>query len=458
MRSLFAHDRFVRQVVTGLAGRDVRKALEIFLEFCTSGHIGEDQIFQIRYYEGRHILPLPTVARVLLRMQRRYYDGDKSYLKNLLQLDAADPLPDHFARLGVLHWCLQRVATKGPAGMQGFHRVSDLVSTLVSLGHDAMRVRAEVAYLAQEGCIVPEHLRPDAITDNDLIKITSSGTVHLQLMTNPEYLAACAEDTYISDSALVGHITERLREEPELHYARTTTARTAAQFVEYLKARASERISAPEAYLDSTQVVELRVLGEAEAALSLAAAELPSRLYVGNLPYDASANELTTVLAGAGITARAISLPVDASTQKNRGFAFLEPADSQSTLRALEHASDLTLRGRRLRIDEANRDGDELRGERERAPAALSERVFVGNLPYSLDEARVRALFRQQGLSPLDVFILVDKATRRSRGIAFVTLPSKDAAAQAIAALHASMVESRRIVVKPANARSDPEA
>ena len=30
------------------AGRDVRRALEIFLDFCNSGHIGEDEIYKIR--------------------------------------------------------------------------------------------------------------------------------------------------------------------------------------------------------------------------------------------------------------------------------------------------------------------------------------------------------------------------------------------------------------------------
>ena len=55
--------------------------MEIFLEFCTSGHIKEDQIFKIRRSEGKYTLPLYQVSRVLLRMNRRFYDGDASYIK-----------------------------------------------------------------------------------------------------------------------------------------------------------------------------------------------------------------------------------------------------------------------------------------------------------------------------------------------------------------------------------------
>src|SRR5216110_3399558 len=31
-------------------------------------------------------------------MQRRFYDGDKAYIKNLVQCSLEDPLPDHFVR------------------------------------------------------------------------------------------------------------------------------------------------------------------------------------------------------------------------------------------------------------------------------------------------------------------------------------------------------------------------
>ncbi|MGD0236991.1 MAG: RNA-binding protein, partial [Syntrophorhabdales bacterium] len=125
LRSLYAHDRFVRQVMTGLAGRDVRKALEIFLDFCMSGHIGEDEIFKIKFFNGRHELPLSIVARVLLRMQRRFYDGNRSHLKNVVQCHPEDPFPDHFVRLSLLHWFERKLRVRGPAGVEGFHRAAD---------------------------------------------------------------------------------------------------------------------------------------------------------------------------------------------------------------------------------------------------------------------------------------------------------------------------------------------
>jgi hypothetical protein len=35
------------------------------------------------------------VAHILFRMNRRFYDGNHSYVKNLFQCDPSDPKPDH---------------------------------------------------------------------------------------------------------------------------------------------------------------------------------------------------------------------------------------------------------------------------------------------------------------------------------------------------------------------------
>lgn len=458
LRSLYAHDRFVRQVMTGLAGRDVRRALELFLDFCTSGHIGEDQIYKIRFFEGRHVLPLPIVARVLMRMQRRFYDGDRSYLKNVVQCVPDDPLPDHFVRLGVLHWYAQRIGTKGPAGVQGFHRTSEMVSALVSLGHDAQRVRAELLYLAREGCIVPEHLRPDSIEDDDLSKITASGMVHIQLMTNPEYLAACAEDTYISESDLVARVAARLTKGLNSHFSRSTTALNAADFVSYLKNRAAARLDAPQVYLDPKRVTELRVLGEAEAALSAAESDLPERLFIGNIPWNATRDELRAALEAVGIRTKEIRFPTEPATGRSLGFAFAHPEDAKSTLKALEDPS-VSLHGRRLRIDEAARTDEEHNRDsnREHPAAAISERLYVGNLPYSTGQSEVRSAFASHGFNPIDIFFPIDKETGRSRGMAFVSLASSEESAQAIGALNGTLLDGRKIIVKPATIRGAPD-
>ena len=456
LKSLYAHNRFVRQVMTGLAGRDVRKALEIFLDFCMSGHIGEDEIYKIRFFDGDYVLPLSIVARVLLRMRRRFYDGNKSYLKNIVQCEPGDALPDHFVRLSILHWLEQRQRTQGPAGVIGFHRVSELVQSLSLLGHDARRVRAELVYLAEQGCIVPEHLRAERVTDKDLVKITASGVVHLQLMANPDYLAACAEDTFLSDTQMAERIASRISAKGMRgHFARTTTARNAWDLVAYLKEIGAERFSAPEAFAASSLVMEIKNLREAESAIGATEIEVARKLYVGNIPYDANKQDVTNLFHNNDIEVASVSLPKDREADRNRGYAFIEVADGYTAMKALD-AEGLEMSGRILKVDESYAATQKLepthRGT-SKPHTKTTERLYVGNLSYDTDKEGLGDFFAANGIQPKDIYIVIDRMTGRSRGYAFVTVESIQVAEQAIGALHETLLDGRRLKVRPAERR-----
>jgi hypothetical protein len=77
-------------------------------------------------------------------------------------------------------------------------------------GHDAKRIKEEVLYLIRAGCIIPEHQRYDDISEDDLISISSAGIIHLKLLKNADYLAACAEDLWYSNEDIATAIRDRI--------------------------------------------------------------------------------------------------------------------------------------------------------------------------------------------------------------------------------------------------------
>jgi hypothetical protein len=156
VHAIFEHDRQIRRLILGLSGRNMRRALEIFLEFCTSGHITEDFIFKIRRAEGRFLLPLHLVVRVLLLMNRRFYDSDRSYMKNILATDLRDVQPNHFSRLMILRWLLKKFSQKGRTNLKGYFAIKDVIADLSIYGLDPDIIRREVEYLAKAQCIVTE--------------------------------------------------------------------------------------------------------------------------------------------------------------------------------------------------------------------------------------------------------------------------------------------------------------
>jgi hypothetical protein len=235
-KSIYEYDRLLRRMIVGLAGRNMRTAMEIFLDFCKSGHIGEHEYLKIRVAKGNYSLPYHVVTRVLLRLSRRYYDGDESYIKNLFQCDPDDAMPDHFVRLSILAWLHERRRENGPSGIRGFHKANRLINEISAMGHDGQRIRTELKYLVSASCVITEHQQPDSVSDDDLIALAIPGYAHLGLLSNFDDLAACAEDTWQSNPTLVERVADRIGNR-RTHYSRATTRANALEFADYLVAQ-----------------------------------------------------------------------------------------------------------------------------------------------------------------------------------------------------------------------------
>ncbi|MEE9282121.1 MAG: RNA-binding protein [Myxococcota bacterium] len=87
---------------------------------------------------------------------------------------------------------------------------------------------------------------------------------------------------------------------------------------------------------------------------------MAKRIYVGNLPYTTTEDELRELFGRHG-SVESVNLIVDRDTGRSRGFAFVEmdPSGADAAISAL-NGQDLG--GRSLRIDEARERGAGDRG------------------------------------------------------------------------------------------------
>jgi RNA recognition motif-containing protein len=76
------------------------------------------------------------------------------------------------------------------------------------------------------------------------------------------------------------------------------------------------------------------------------------KLYVGNLPYDTSDQDLQALFAGAG-TVESVNLMRDMATGRARGFAFVEMATDEDAQKAISTLNNHDLGGRNLTVNEA---------------------------------------------------------------------------------------------------------
>ncbi|WP_374949870.1 RNA recognition motif domain-containing protein [Mucilaginibacter sp.] len=75
--------------------------------------------------------------------------------------------------------------------------------------------------------------------------------------------------------------------------------------------------------------------------------------------------------------------------------------------------------------------------------------IFVGSLPYSLQEADLQELFEAYG-EVSTVKIIIDRESGRSKGFGFVEMSDDEAAQKAISGLNGSEVSGRSIAVSQA--------
>ena len=84
----------------------------------------------------------------------------------------------------------------------------------------------------------------------------------------------------------------------------------------------------------------------------------------------------------------------------------------------------------------------------------MGNRLFVGNLAYSVDDNTLEGAFAQFG-SVQSARVLTDRDTGRSRGFGFVEMATDEEAAAAIDGLNDQDLDGRRIVVNEARPRED---
>jgi RNA recognition motif-containing protein len=87
---------------------------------------------------------------------------------------------------------------------------------------------------------------------------------------------------------------------------------------------------------------------------------MTTKLYVGNLSYDTTEEELRELFAQAG-SVQSVALPTDRETGRPRGFGFVEMATQEDARKAIGMFDGQTLRDRQLKVNES-RPREEGRG------------------------------------------------------------------------------------------------
>ena len=199
-------------------------------------------------------------------MNRRFYDSDHSYVKNVFAANKDDALPSFFCRYMILQWLRMKFGSSGTAGLRGYFRKRDIKHSLIPYGLDPDVLDREFNYLLSAQCVIAEHLRLDSVEDDDLVRLGPAGFVHLDLVGNINYLAAVSEDTLFTDRLQAETIVNRIKNfESHLHVA--TVAANATDLVTYLENLQANILPPNGFFIESDLLQELTSLDPARDAV-----------------------------------------------------------------------------------------------------------------------------------------------------------------------------------------------
>jgi cold-inducible RNA-binding protein len=92
---------------------------------------------------------------------------------------------------------------------------------------------------------------------------------------------------------------------------------------------------------------------------------LGKKLYVGNLSYEVTQQDLEGLFAQAG-TCESVAVIMDRTTGQSRGFGFVEMSSGAEAQKAMQQFNGHDLKGRALKVNEAEERNSNDRGRNAR--------------------------------------------------------------------------------------------
>ncbi|KAE8666240.1 29 kDa ribonucleoprotein B [Hibiscus syriacus] len=234
------------------------------------------------------------------------------------------------------------------------------------------------------------------------------------------------------------------------------------------------------------------------------------KLFVGNLPFSVDSAQLAGLFGSAG-NVKVVEVIYDKVTSRSRGFAFVTMSTIEEVEAAEQQFNGYELEGRSLRVNSGpppprredfsprgargredfsprgargredfsprgargrgdfsprgargredfsprgarGREDYSPRGARGGPPMGNSNRVYVGNLSWGVDDMALENLFSEQG-SVVEAKVVYDRESGRSRGFGFVTYNSSEEVDRAVRSLNGSDLDGRPIRVTVAESR-----
>jgi hypothetical protein len=210
---LFERRHNISRVLEALAGRDVRRALEMFVSVMISGHLSATAITS--GVLGAKTVPIRehSVLKILMRTDYRFASDHSGYAANIFTFSPQWERPSNFINVEILFYLFDQRKLKGEIGLEGYFTCRHIADELQTSGYIPEDVLAACNYLLHKQLITADHFNFKRVSFDDSVKIMAAGWLHLRILSERiEYLYGVIPTTPFTDETAarsVGHVLKR---------------------------------------------------------------------------------------------------------------------------------------------------------------------------------------------------------------------------------------------------------
>jgi hypothetical protein len=211
---LFDRKRNVSRVLEAIAGRDVRRALEMFVSIITSGYLSETAITST--VMGGKTVPITerSILKILMRTGYKFFSDNSGFISNIFSFNSDWQKPDNFLLVEILFFLATNRKRQGQIGLEGYFSCRYVADELQRQGYVPEDVLGGLNLLLKRQLVAADHMNFESVEFDDSVRILASGYMHVRILSGRlEYLYGVIPTTPILDRGVANQLADFVKNE-----------------------------------------------------------------------------------------------------------------------------------------------------------------------------------------------------------------------------------------------------
>jgi len=211
---LFDRKRNISRILESLAGRDVRRALEMFVSIITSGHLSSAAITSAALGGGGVSLSERRILKILMRTEYVFFSDHSGFISNIFHYDPDWQKPDNFLLVEILYFLARNRKRIGQIGIEGYFTCRHIADSLQKFGYVPEDVLSGLNLLLKRQLIAADHMNFKEVEFDNCVRILASGFMHVRVLAGRvEYLYGVLPVTPLTEKAVADRLADAVNNE-----------------------------------------------------------------------------------------------------------------------------------------------------------------------------------------------------------------------------------------------------